>query len=125
MRRAGFWAFLGLSAVLLSGGGRAEAFQGFRCGTGRLVREGDPPSEVQERCGDPDFADTREEQRTVRRTVWTEVNGVPIAREIEVIVSVLVDEWTYDLGPNRFIRHLVFEQGRLVKVWTGGRGNGH
>jgi len=100
----------------------AQAFSGFRCGTGRLVDEGDPPYEVQDRCGDPDSAEARQEQRTVRRTVWTEVNGVPVAREEEVIVTVAVEEWTYDLGPNKLIRHLIFEQNRLVKVWTGRRG---
>jgi hypothetical protein len=100
----------------------AQAFQGFRCGTGRLVEEGDRPPEVRNRCGDPDYADAHEEQRTVRRTVWTYVSGVPIAKEEEVTVSVSVEEWTYDLGPNRFIRHLIFEQNRLIRVWTSERG---
>jgi translation initiation factor 2B subunit (eIF-2B alpha/beta/delta family) len=102
----------------------AQAFTGFRCGTGRLVEEGDRPPEVVNRCGDPDTADTREEHRTVRKTVWTySVDGVPIAKEIEVTVSVMIEEWTYDLGPNRFIRHLIFENGRLVRVWTTDRGS--
>lgn len=103
--------------------GDAQAFQGFRCGTGRLVEEGDRPPEVQNRCGDPDTADTREEHRTVRRTVWTYVDGVPVGKEVEVSVSVMIDEWTYDLGPHRFVRHLIFEDGRLVRVWTADRGN--
>jgi len=30
-------------------------------------------------------------------SVWTYVAGVPVAREERVIVSVMVDEWTYDL----------------------------
>jgi hypothetical protein len=103
-------------------GADAQAFQGFRCGSGRLVEEGDQPPDVINRCGEPDFADTREEKRTILHTVWTYVAGVPVAREERVIVSVMVDEWTYDLGPHRFMRHLVFEQGRLVRVWTSGRG---
>jgi hypothetical protein len=117
---------LGILAVALGAAGvapDAQAFQGFRCGSGRLIEEGDRPPEVLNRCGDPDFADSHEEQRTVRRTVWTYVQGVPIAKEEEVIVSVLVEEWTYDLGPNRFIRHLIFEQNRLIRVFnTGERG---
>ena len=114
-----------LIAVLVGGAvaGDAQAFQGFRCATGRLVEEGDRPPEVQNRCGDPDTADSREEHRTVRRTVWTYVDGVPIAKEVEVSVSVMIDEWTYDLGPNRFIRHLIFEDGRLIRVWTADRGS--
>lgn len=116
---------LGLLIVTLASvglGPDAQAFQGFRCGSGRLVEEGDQPPDVISRCGDPDFADSHEEKRTVLRTIWTYVAGVPVAREEQVTVSVMVDEWTYDLGPNRFIRHLIFEQSRLVRVWTSGRG---
>lgn len=114
-----------LIAVLASGAitGDAQAFSGFRCGTGRLVEEGDRPPEVQNRCGDPDTADTREEHRTLRKTVWTYVDGVPVGKEVEYTVSVMIEEWTYDLGPNRFIRHLIFEDGRLIRVWTADRGN--
>jgi hypothetical protein len=113
-----------LMAVLASGAiaGDAHAFTGFRCGTGRLVEEGDRPPEVQNRCGEPDTADTREEHRTIRKTIWTYVDGVPVGKEVEVTVSVMIDEWTYDLGPHRFIRHLIFENGRLVRVWTADRG---
>jgi len=55
--------------------------------------------------------------------VWTYVDGVPIGKEVEYTVSVMIDEWTYDLGPNRFIRHLIFEDGRLIRVWTADRGS--
>jgi hypothetical protein len=121
MTRIGFWALVAtLASIGL--GHEARAFQGFRCGNGRLVDEGDQSAEVRNRCGDPDFADSHEERRTVRRTVWTTVAGVPVASEEEVTVSVMVDEWTYDLGPHKFVRHLIFEQNRLVRVWTTGRG---
>jgi len=116
---------LGMLVAVLAGTGfaaDAQAFQGFRCASGRLVEEGDQPPDVVSRCGEPDFADSHEEKRTISRTVWTYVAGVPVAREEQVTVSVMVDEWVYDLGPNRFIRHLVFEQSRLVRVWTTGRG---
>ena len=122
MTRIGLGALVAM-AISFGMGEDARAFQGFRCDTGRLVEEGDQSLEVQNRCGDPDFADSHEEKRTVRRTVWTRVAGVPVASEEEVTVSVMIDEWIYDLGPNRFIRHLVFEQNRLVRVWTSGRGN--
>jgi hypothetical protein len=124
MRRTGFWVLLTVLTALPLGRASQAGFQGFRCGTGRLVGEGDPTYEVQRRCGDPDFVDSRQEERTVRRTVWTQVNGVSVAHEEYVTITVLVDEWTYDLGPHRLIRHLIFEQDRLVKVWTGSRGSG-
>jgi hypothetical protein len=122
MTRIGFGALL-VTLVSAGLGDDAQAFQGFRCGNGRLVDEGDQTTDVRNRCGDPDSADSHEERRTVRRTVWTRVAGVPVATEEEVSVSVMVDEWTYDLGPNRLIRHLAFEQDRLIRVWTTGRGS--
>jgi hypothetical protein len=121
MTRIGLGLQVGALAFVLAGAD-AQAFQGFRCASGRLVEEGDRPPDVITRCGDPDFTDSREEKRTIVRTVWTYVAGVPVAREEQVIISVMVDEWTYDLGPNRFMRHLIFEQDRLVRVWTSGRG---
>ena len=122
MKRIGFWTMV--ATIVSAGfGDAAQAFQGFRCGSGRLVDEGDQIVDVRNRCGEPDFADSHEETRTVRRTVWRTVEGVPIAREEEVTITVMVDEWIYDLGPNRFTRHLVFERNRLVRVWTTGRGS--
>jgi hypothetical protein len=122
MVRIGLVTLIGVLAISAVAGD-AQAFQGFRCGTGRLVEEGDRPPEVQNRCGDPDTADTREEHRTLRKTVWTYVDGVPVGKEVEYTVTVMIDEWTYDLGPNRFIRHLIFENGRLIRVWTADRGS--
>jgi hypothetical protein len=48
---------------------------------------------------------------------------VPVGKEVEYTVTVMIDEWTYDLGPHRFIRHLIFENGRLIRVWTADRGS--
>jgi len=127
MKRLGLRALLlplaaSLAFVSPAGLPEAVASDGFRCESGRLVLEGDHSYEVRKKCGEPDFADTRQEQRTVRRTVWTRVGGRPLANQEEVTISVTVDEWTYDLGPKRLIRHLIFEQNRLVRVFTGGRG---
>ncbi|WP_082048073.1 DUF2845 domain-containing protein [Geoalkalibacter ferrihydriticus] len=34
----------------------------------------------------------------------------------------VVDEWTYNFGPRRFLLHLIFENGRLRQIETGGYG---
>lgn len=62
-----------------------------------LVERGQTPLEVLERCGAPEF-----EFR------WADYRAPG--------VLVLVDEWTYHLGVNRFRRLLIFENGRLVRV---------
>jgi hypothetical protein len=107
-------------ALLLGAPVRAD--DGFRCTTGRLASVGDRLVEVRQRCGEPDFADRRMEQRRQRFKVrkwmgdhWAEVSD-------ERIVDVIIEEWTYDLGPQQFVRYLTFEDGRLTNVNTGDYG---
>lgn len=75
-----------------------QAAAGFRCDT-ELIRRGMTTFEVQEVCGEPvyefSFIDFRAPGVFVR-----------------------VDEWTYELGNNKFRRLLVFENGRLRRVET-------
>jgi hypothetical protein len=41
---------------------------------------------------------------------------------VERTVEVVVDEWTYDMGPHDFVRYLKFEHDKLLTVTTGGYG---
>jgi hypothetical protein len=43
--------------------------------------------------------------------------------ETEQTTEVLIDEWVYDFGKNRFIEYLSFEQGKLVRVSHGSYGH--
>jgi hypothetical protein len=95
-----------------------------RCGYD-LVSSGDSTYEVRATCGEPDAASQRTEYRTVRRKV--PVRCEDAARRhcfavLEETVSVVVDEWVYDFGRYRFIQHVVFEQGKLVRVQSAGYG---
>jgi hypothetical protein len=100
-----------------------RADDGFRCRTGRLVSLGDRMPEVQRRCGDPDAVTTRVEKRKVkhRYTRWVGPVQESIVEEVEVEVP--LDEWTYDLGPQSFVRYVLFENGAVVDVTTGGYGS--
>lgn len=42
--------------------------------------------------------------------------------EERLVVEVRIEEWLYDLGPGRLLRRLVFEDGRLTRIETLGRG---
>lgn len=88
-------ALLCLCGALAAGEARAG---GLRC-EDQLVEEGFTFVEVLERCGAPAFE--------TQRPAWL-VPGV----------VVFVDEWTYELGRNRFRRLLTFENGRLVRIET-------
>lgn len=101
----------------------AQADGGFRCPGGRLVSTGDHMYEVRQKCGDPDAVVQRIEKRKIKvkirhRLSPTEQEELTEEREIEVVV----DEWTYDFGSERFIRHVAFEDARVVGVTTGGYG---
>lgn len=78
--------------------------------------EGDAVYDVLTRCGEPAFREVRLDVRTL---VSPELGpGVVEARSVTVAVEV----WTYDFGPATFVRHLTFEDGRLVRVETGSYG---
>jgi len=38
------------------------------------------------------------------------------------LVERRIDEWTYNLGPTRFMRILTFNNGRLEEVISGSKG---
>lgn len=82
----------------------------FRCGS-RLVGPGQTPDDVYALCGDP----------TARFTT-TEFVTVHVGRDLDVTRPVVVDVWTYDRGPQRFVRFLTFRNGLLVDVAEGSYG---
>jgi hypothetical protein len=98
---------------------------GMRC-DGKLVSNGDTMYDVQGRCGAPDAVRQHVELRTIR--TWVEgpcfrENGVlRCGQFVEQTIQVVVDEWTYDFGPQTLIKLLTFEQGRLLRLATGSYG---
>jgi hypothetical protein len=79
----------------------------------QTVSRGDLKSDVVEKCGEPTWKDSHEEEFVERLD-----SGVEVKRFVNV------EEWTYDLGPNRFVRILTFKNGNLVDIKTGGYGYG-
>jgi len=104
-----------LLAAALSWAGVAAA-DSFRCGT-RLVTDGDSTDKVEALCGPPDGIQRKE---VLRRPVrW--YRGRPYYLSYEPI-AIPVEYWTYNLGPNKLMRRLKFEDGLLVDVETLGHG---
>jgi len=77
----------------------------------QTVARGDSKSDVVEICGEPSWKDTHKEEFVKRLDAGVERNRF-----------VTVDEWTYDLGSNRFVGILTFRNGKLVDIKTGGYG---
>jgi hypothetical protein len=115
------FAFAGLS---VSSNARADSLS---C-DGRIVSSGDSRYDVRSVCGEPDDISQRVEYRTIRGRV-----SGPCARDSsgklrcagtrEEVVEVVIDEWIYDFGKNRFIEYLTFEQGHLLSVKEGSYGH--
>lgn len=115
--------FLGLAALGSSASSRADSLS---C-SGRIASTGDTRYEVKAICGEPDDAAQRVEYRTLSGRVAgpcsREGGKLRCSQTREHVVEVVIDEWLYDFGKNRFIEHLTFEQGRLLSVRTGGYGH--
>ncbi|HEY0709945.1 MAG TPA: DUF2845 domain-containing protein [Polyangia bacterium] len=122
MIRLSFALSVALVLATMSVPSIAQAEEGFRCGTGRLVSAGDHMNEVRTKCGEPDAASQRKETRKVKHSVIRWVRG--LAEEIteEREVEVQLDEWLYDLGNRRFTRSVTFENNRVRTVTTGDYG---
>lgn len=99
-------AALAIAALLLT----APAAYAFRCG-GALVDRGDTKAEVLIKCGNPDW-----------KTQWSEDFISDPGGASAIRVTGEKERWIYNLGPQRFMRILLFEDGRLREVATGERG---
>lgn len=112
---------LALCAGWLTAAGQVHAEDSLRCGT-RLAVAGDAPFQVRTLCGDPDDVQRRTELRTVRRAVTLPCRAGYCQTFVEDSITVAVEEWIYDFGPQRFMQFLTFENGRLVYVRSGDYG---
>jgi hypothetical protein len=110
-----FVVLLTVSVALsaLYGYGHARE-SGLRCGN-RLVALGMSPDEVLALCGEPSWASS-----------WQEVveRGTLLNRKDFVRATVIVnfEEWTYNWGPTRFMSYLLFRNGVLDRIHSGGYG---
>jgi Ni/Co efflux regulator RcnB len=115
-------SFLMVAMMAVASAARADA--AFLCEQSRrLVSRGDHMYDVRNRCGDPDLVTQRLETRKVTHKVRRWVRGQVEEVEEEQEIQVLLDEWVYDLGPQRFIRIVSFENSRVTCVGTGGYGS--
>lgn len=111
-----------LVSILCPSASRADSV---RCGD-QLASTGASRYEVRATCGEPDDARQWVERRTVMQQLpgpCVSVQGRTVCgKSVAAIVEVIVDEWTYDFGQNRFIHFLKFEDGRLIGISNGGYG---
>ena len=78
--------------------------------SGQIVSVGDSKFDVLAKCGEPTTKDTRVEEFKEKLD------------DTERKVFITVEEWTYNLGPNRLMRILTFRNSKLTDIRTGGYG---
>ncbi len=102
----GCLAAIALAAAWLAAA-PAQASPRFQCGS-VAIEIGDTKSKLRRACGEP---------AEIRRSTSSLVERGGIYWP-----TVADEEWVYNLGPQRFIRILRFEGGRIVDIRTGGYG---
>jgi hypothetical protein len=81
-----------------------------QCGA-QSVSVGDSALEVMAKCGEPAWKDERQEIIRER-----------LDDETERKVYIKVEEWTYNFGPNQFLRIFTLRNGKVTNIQTGNRG---
>ena len=122
--RFGFIAVFASAAMLVS-----DPAMALRCGT-RLVAKGDPQAKVLKFCGEPTSVQTRTIVRSgpTRQRFFDSDSDRLTSRSDEVLfygrsyVEIVVEEWTYNFGPNRLMRIVKFENGLVADVKQLGYG---
>ncbi len=82
---------------------------------GGILTIGLSKAEVLLKCGQPTFKSTDQ--------VIHQAQG-PHSGYHGIYLPVSIEEWTYDLGPTRFIRILTFKNGKLTEIRNGFYGRG-
>ena len=99
--------------LLAAGPAAAETM---RCGDD-LIGEGDALARVLRLCGEP--VDIQRSVELREPTYWI---GGRLVRAAGGWREVPIETWTYNFGPNSFMRRLRFEDGAVVEIETLGYG---
>jgi hypothetical protein len=79
----------------------------FRCGT-RIITRGDHVDKILRFCGEPVSVQTRVSQRGYVSDFGRFYPGV--------VEEVVIEEWTYNLGPHQLIRVVRLENGFVADI---------
>lgn len=108
-------------ACMMIDAAAVSADRNLRC-DGRIVSIGATQQEVLSICGEPDRRERWEVAHdSAVSKIYDEERERYIAPKL-IVGPILMTRWTYDFGTNRFIRHLLFENGKLIEIRTGDRG---
>jgi hypothetical protein len=101
-----------LSVIALAGPARGDSIS---CDRG-IVSTGDSKLDLLAKCGEPALMEARLEERSHSQLSQ---DGRSIATRS---VTVRVERWTYNFGPQRFLQFVTLETGRVTSVERGSYG---
>jgi Protein of unknown function (DUF2845). len=78
-----------------------------RC-DGGVVTVGDYASELLRKCGEPVYATQREQKILEEGSLTGD----------RIITTIIIDDWTFNFGPNRFQCRILLRNGRIWKIET-------
>ncbi len=81
-----------------------------QCGD-RVISIGESKADIFAKCGEPFYRTSHDEE------VWMPVGGTASRK-----VIVTVEQWTYNFGPQRFMRIITFRNDKVVDIRTGNYG---
>ena len=85
-----------------------------RCGN-KIIGAGDSKYKILARCGEPDFVETREKYSPPGCNKYEYYNPYGATRLPACHVE-FIEVWTYNFGPHKFIKELVFRDGVLKEI---------
>ena len=100
----------------------ARADRSLRCGT-RIVSIGETSAQVRETCGEPDHLKQWEEGEGNHISQLFDYEAERYLAPKLIKGPIHMERWTYNLGSNKFIRYLYFQNGELFKIETGDKGS--
>ena len=103
-----------------------------RCGV-RLITVGDFKARVLAECGEPDHVEVWEEERIYKFRHHPGYYGIyesyeysdrnhEYGKPYRIRKLIVVEEWTYNHGPGRFMDHLRLENGIVRRIKSGDYG---
>ncbi len=98
------FALFTLFAMAAQTSAYAVTSDSMRC-DGGLISVGDVASDVMGKCGQPTYATKREEK----------IVDEFVPRE-HVITTVVIDDWTFNFGPDRLQYRVILKNGRVWQI---------
>lgn len=89
----------------------------------RVISIGQSAYEVRGLCGEPQHIDAWQEGANAYISRFYDYRHDRYRAPRVKKGPIRYEAWTYDFGPQTFIRTLIFEEGRLIKIETGDKGS--